>query len=64
MDDYPAVILGVVLRDLLARELHRLGVIAIVVHRGERYVSNLCSKKMSSPNALWLCCMVLGYVVV
>jgi hypothetical protein len=30
MDDYPAVILGVVLRDLLARELHRLGVIAIV----------------------------------
>jgi hypothetical protein len=62
VDDHPAIILGVVLRDLLACELHRLGVIAIVVHCGEWCMSKLRSKRMSSPNALSVCCMVPGYI--
>jgi hypothetical protein len=64
VNDHPAIIFRVVLRNLLACELHRLCVIAIVVHCGEWYVSKLCSERMSSTNALSLCCMVLGYVVV
>lgn len=46
VDDYPAVIFGSVLRDLLARELHSLLVVAIVVHGGEAYVLKLCSEKV------------------
>lgn len=46
VDDYPAVIFGSVLRDLLARELHSLLVVAIVVHGGEAYVLKLYSEKV------------------
>ena len=56
VDDYPAVVLGGVLRDLLASELHGLLVIALVIHGGEASMLKLCSK-YSSSNALSLCCM-------
>jgi hypothetical protein len=59
VDDYPAVILGGVLRDLLASELHGLLVVAIVIHGGEACTLKLCSKKVrySSSNDLSLCCV-------
>jgi hypothetical protein len=48
VDDNPAVILGGVLRDLLAGELHGLLVVAVavVIHGGEAYVLKLCSKRI------------------
>jgi hypothetical protein len=58
VDDHPAIILGSVLGDFLAGELHGLLVIAIAVHCGEAYMPKLCSKSYSSSNALSLCCMV------
>ena len=44
--DHPAVVLGSVLRDLLAGELHGLLAVAIAVHGGEAYVFKLCSEKV------------------
>ena len=41
VDDYPAVVLGSVLCDLLAGELHGLLVVAIAVHGGEAYMLEL-----------------------
>ena len=60
MDDYPAIVLGSVLCDLLAGELHGLLVIAIAVHGGEAYVPTLRSKRYSivvlyGPKG-YLCC--------
>ena len=46
MDDYPAVVLGSVLRDLLAGELHGLLVVAFTVHGGEACMFKLCSRKV------------------
>ena len=46
VDDYPAVVLGGVLRDLLAGELHGLLVVAIVVHGGEASMPKLWSEKV------------------
>jgi hypothetical protein len=48
VDDHPAIILGSVLGDFLAGELHGLLVIAIAVHCGEAYMPKLCSKSYSS----------------
>jgi hypothetical protein len=62
VDDYPTIILGSVLCDLLACELHGLLVIAIAIHCGEAYASKLCSEKYSSSNALSLCCIVPRYL--
>ena len=58
MDDYPAIILGSVLCDFLASELHGLLIIAIAVHGGEAYMPKLSSERYSSSDALSLCCMV------
>ena len=45
MDDYPAVVFGSVLRDLLASELHGLLIVAIVIHGGEACTFKLCGGK-------------------
>jgi hypothetical protein len=45
VDNYPAVVFGSVLRDLLASELHGLLVVAIVVHGGEASMLKLCGIK-------------------
>ena len=55
VDDYPAVVLGGMLRDLLAGELHGLLVVAIVIHGGEAYMLKLCSKKSTRLPTLYRC---------
>ena len=54
VDDYPAVIFGGVLCDLLARELHGLLVVAIAIHFGEAY-SSICIVKGIRLSALYRC---------
>jgi hypothetical protein len=46
VDNYPAVVFGSVLRDLLASELHGLLVVAIVVHGGETSMLKLYGRKV------------------